>query len=229
MVLLIGILLGYLLGGIIENKVNSVITARKKLERSSEVEGRAARVFIHENFPEEYVPAIHWAIKNWNESLGIEVLEFAGYAKDGGGDRLELSSLWGAKIVILNWEDNSLFWKSIDSQKNCSAVTPTSTIVAGCVASIPAYNDSGRQIGHIGFITIRAHGYTTGNNFPSPSQYDFDTIILHEFGHALGFHKHLDDEETWNSRSLVMFRRVDNGRMIRTLKQADLDAIQKVI
>ncbi len=154
-------------------------------------------MYVDSSVPPEYFASIQSAINTWNTTLGREVLKLGGWSSANPAERQD-----GVNLIyfVPSWPETT---------KDKQAIT---TIHWAADRIFEA--------------DIRTNGnpthfqYFTGDT-PVPRRVDFESLMLHEFGHVLGL-----EHPTVETAGTVMARRLNDGVLRRTPSPANVSDLK---
>ena len=123
--------------------------------------------YLHESFPQQYVPAVEAAMSRWEQTYGMEMFKLAGYTN---APLQPKQDQWNIMYWMNTWEPNRKYEQAR--------------------TSIYWLGDKIREA-DIRF-NARDFRYFWGMR-PDPSAVDIESLAVHELGHVLGL-SHVEDE-----------------------------------
>jgi hypothetical protein len=160
-------------------------------------------MYIDSSVPNEFYGSIQNAVNTWNQSLGHEVLKIGGWSSSYSIERQD-----GANVIYFKHD-----WS--DAERDKQAVT---TIHHGGDRIFEAdirINGSGRPNSDGKIFEYSASAEAV------PDRVDFESLILHEFGHVLG-QAHPADE----SQGTVMAKVLTYATLRRTPAPFDVSDLK---
>ncbi len=157
--------------------------------------GSKVSFYVDQSVPTQYFAAIQAAADSWNQKLGRQQIVIAGWAQKPGASGQDSLNV----IYFLNTWDANLSNEQARTTIYWSANRITEAD-----------------------ILVDAKNFTFSTTGPQPGQVDLQSLVLHEFGHALGL-KHVVSDTSVTS---VMVPTLAYDYLRRTPQDFDLASLK---
>lgn len=152
-------------------------------------------MYADSSVPEQFYPAIQRAMGRWNQSLGREVIKLVGGLGAYPEERQD-------GVSVIYFRSN---WSGSEQMKRKQAIT--------------TIHWAGSLIFEADLAVNTRHFQYSVESQPTPSEVDFESLMVHEIGHVLG----LDHDD---SQVTVMAEKLPSGVVRRDIPSGDVENLR---